>query len=1783
MKKPIGKRIAGFLAAAALAVTTIGTPLVDPLNAIAEGEASSALDIESPVFSFDNTETNHTGSGANTIKAQINFTDGSGAAITPENDGYNYYLLVHAKGKDSNWGGYTYNEGESKDHYQLVKIGTNNSTWTSDTFNVLPTGRGNNTQQPPDTMLLEGTVIRSNVDWLSIDTMKNGIQTDWCSWQEVNDVDGLDITDFELKDTNNDGNGDTIVMNASYSFEVNVDVYDFDGETPDKVDTTPNDRYYVLTMLVGSEEQGALGWGLKEFDPKNNSKSKITFGKFHNFSNDEEYVSYDPSAGHSIITRILRSSVELKTLDDYIENGDKIDANVPGFKFSKTDDDRHYNVKLVRSIVDYTVDITCDDDIELPADNYYYLLVKVEHANTGYTYYLEKIDISGEKSHVFNIQSAESASWKDGNGNLLESERYNGTEKGIEIMLLAAGGEINLNSAAECANSGRSVLYDGDFINGYKISYGEQTKTEVEDTKNGKKVKVNMIADHIVLEKVDTTDDYNFKSILGDGLYVGLTADRFQQNNHAQTNFAVNYYQPDGNIDQDLSGDFGGHIYISNFVNFNNKTVVDSDTKYYTKEDASKYHKKEEGADPLATVNIGDSHLEKGTVLHVDSTDRLREKSGRDFVAFVIEEPSAMTNNTIEPIINHMDDVSEKLLAHKANIEVFDESSSGFIIIDARNYDDDATVYVDGDDLAKKLGNVIDGEKIKFRIKPGQTVVVNFKNTTDKLTVGEFDAEIYDSEGNLIQKGDTKPNSAKGAQNEWLDKYITRQIVWNLANVMDLEIKNTAGIFLIPEEDSVTDLTGSSSGWLITDGYIINHAEWHYLYDGLPTSTTDINITKTDITGRTEVEGAVLTITDEKGNVYQKWTTEKNEAGTVQRSFKLAPGKYILTEEGFETPEEAGTTKPKEYKVIKTTVSFEVVETTVKAKKYDSEKQEYVEVDIPAAKVVIDDTQKGFTQDTANGFFTKVNANTIRVNDAEKTEETQEVTTDVTFSKTAVNGQAELENAELTVFEGTGTDKIAKDVDDNEITWVSDGKAKTFTLKPGTYTFKETGKPFTSNGVNYKVTESYITFTIAADGTITVDDAKTANDGGQVSYDLNTKVMTISDAQTSKTNVVLSKVDIAGEEIAGAIIEIYEKGATEAKYHWISTKNNGTVVTNVFELQDGEYILKEYSDDNNKYGYFTGADGKNYKITDSVVNFTVYDGKVTVSDDENVSDITREGNKFTIEDAYTDDTVVKVSKTDITGKTELAGAEITIFEGEAGSEVIAKDAKTGEELKWVSDGTAKSVTLKDGGYTIKETGGSFKDETTGKNYKVVTASVGFTVVNGYVDLADSYEDANGKIEIDTEKKTITISDAETSETEVKISKTDINGEKELEGAELTIKDSDGKVVDSWESNGKAKTVTLKDGTYTLEETGSEFEDNGVTYKVTTSTVTFTVSDGKVVSHDVKEGVDGKITVDGNKITVSDAEKVEEVVVEDTDVTISKTDITGEKELTGAELTIKDSDGKVVEKWTSDGTEKTVTLKDGTYTLEETGSEFEDNGVTYKVTTSTVTFTVSDGKVVSHDVKEGVDGKITVDGNKITVSDAEAEDGGDDEKTDGGDDEKTDDGDDEKTDGGDDEKTDGGDDEKTDGGDDEQTEDGGDEETEDGGDEQTEDGGDEESDGDEDEDGDEDSDEDEDGDEDSDEDEDSDDEKDSDGDSGSDSDSDKNDGSGSGSASTNDGDTDSSNGSSGSGSGSGSGSADGSGSGSASSTGNPTTGNGSFPVALVLAAGTIVLLKKKKDD
>ena len=317
-------------------------------------------------------------------------------------------------------------------------------------------------------------------------------------------------------------------------------------------------------------------------------------------------------------------------------------------------------------------------------------------------------------------------------------------------------------------------------------------------------------------------------------------------------------------------------------------------------------------------------------------------------------------------------------------------------------------------------------------------------------------------------------------------------------------------------------------------------------------------------------------------------------------------------------------------------------------------------------------------------------------------------------------------------------------------------------------------------------------------------------------------------------------------------------------------------------------------------------------------------------------------------------TKVEISKTDITGSSEIPGAQLQIIDY-AGNVVD----------EWVSEETPHLI----------------KYLHANREYELIERKP----ADGFVT-AESI--------VFTVKDTMEVQKVEMKDdvTKVHISKTDITTCEEIPGAKLTIFDEKGKVVKTWTSGKKPYYFEkLPVGKYTLreelapdgyiraEDVKFTVKDTGIEQKVemkdkytkvqiskqnmTTSKeipgahLTLFDKDGKVIEkwvstkkpHMIERlpvgeymlreelAPDGYIRAEDVKFTVKETGEIQEVYMKDdyTKLHVSKQDMTTCQEIPGAHLTLFDKDGKVVEKWVSGDEPHYITmLVPGEYMLRE---------------------------------------------------------------------------------------------------------------------------------------------------------------------------------------------------------------------------------------------------------
>ena len=410
-----------------------------------------------------------------------------------------------------------------------------------------------------------------------------------------------------------------------------------------------------------------------------------------------------------------------------------------------------------------------------------------------------------------------------------------------------------------------------------------------------------------------------------------------------------------------------------------------------------------------------------------------------------------------------------------------------------------------------------------------------------------------------------------------------------------------------------------------------------------------------------------------------------------------------------------------------------------------------------------------------------------------------------------------------------------------------------------------------------------------------------------------------SEYKNTPTTFEFTKTDItSGAELTGATLTVLDKDGNVVDT-WTSDAKEAHVIK---RLVVGEtYTLRE---EFAPYGYLKATD----------IQFTVEDtGKVQHVE---MKDEVPTGSIVINKDGefVTDTTLMKGYWYDFIFnffKDSLAGVTFDVY---AKEDIVSADGLDTVYHK-AGDKVATIVTNDKGIARID-------DLPLGKYYLVETKTIdGFVLDDTPIEADLSYIDQNTKVvfagmDVTNERQKVQIT----------VTKTDSETKKELEGAVFglyakeDIVNKDGKVIVKADTQIE-RGVTGKDGK-----------------------VTFT-SDLPLGQYYVKEIEAPKGYVKSDKIFDVDAsyqgDKVKVIEFKAAfenapiKVEISKTDITGEKELPGAKLSVIDADGKLVESWTSEAgkTHMIERLPVGKYTLREESAPYG-----YKVA-SDVTFEVKE--------------------------------------------------------------------------------------------------------------------------------------------------------------------------------------------------------------------------------
>ena len=609
----------------------------------------------------------------------------------------------------------------------------------------------------------------------------------------------------------------------------------------------------------------------------------------------------------------------------------------------------------------------------------------------------------------------------------------------------------------------------------------------------------------------------------------------------------------------------------------------------------------------------------------------------------------------------------------------------------------------------------------------------------------------------------------------------------------------------------------------------------------------NVTVTNDTTTGtKTVVAGNKLVITDET-ITHSVEISKQNIAGE-----NLASAKVTVTDKSGNVVTDVNGTKVEQFVTTKDNLKLQLP-----AGEYT-----FVEDAAPAGYDVVSTFK--FTVDT-NGKVTttstdaKTNGSVLTVVDQATKVVPKEFK--VAISKVGLGG-VELAGADVTVT------KDGQEVD----RWTSTTTSHELTLTEGTYVFHEISAP-----AGYKVVTD-ITFTVDKDGNVTVTNDTTT--GTKTVVEGNKLVIT---DETTAHDVLFSKTDLGGSEIAGARIEI-----RDTENNLVTSWTSEAGVTKQVSLNEGAYTFNEVVAPAGfvkvtAITFTVSTDGQVYvvhsdqnKVTSSKNHLTVIDdavakpietpkGSLTVQKVDATSNAVLQGAVFSVVGNITETTsTVDSSKVDATlaaKQEEIAQLQAKLAELEETAKATdPADSVAVEANRLAIENAQKALDAANNSYSallIEKTNlkPTVTSKTVTKDFGTVT-----TDANGVASLTElpdgeysiTETKAPAGYDLDSKPHVVTIKDGQASVTsntlvvtnsktviptpqfDITIRKVDLAGS-ELAGAQIQVKQGDT-VISEWTSTGQGQVVSLKPGTYTFHEVAAP---NG--YKVVTD-ITFSVDE-----------------------------------------------------------------------------------------------------------------------------------------------------------------------------------------------------------------------------------------------------------------------------------------------------------------------------------------------------
>ena len=570
------------------------------------------------------------------------------------------------------------------------------------------------------------------------------------------------------------------------------------------------DDYFVLVTLKEKEGENAgeiAGWGIQHIpaaEITGQSEFAFAVNEFYAFGEDgtttDTPLDYDASA-YDVSSRLFHTAESVTNYQEAIAQDDSIPGyTFMGSKYGANASNSYANpatINLLKKTEDnkFFVQIQVDENGDVPAAGDYFLAVKAERENNQFSYYCAPFTISAGDFDAHNKLDIPITEWTNEDGQTESPAQHFSTNwKSFQVVIAARKPEKKAEpiTPKRCIGGEANNFVDQVAVGGLLGEFTlKEDKGVTEETKTTDPHGHEEWRYVLSLEKVKLEPAIEPKNVLGEAVNFGIVADTYNQGGHTETNFAVNSFSSDANLDLDGAGTTPAPFYVGHISGKINPTEKNTASL--------EFH----------TPQTEFSKLEMGNV----------------------RQPVYVYDTTAESVAAYVKKLQAAGVASADNLlgktTISPVSTGNKYVLDISGLEDNKTVYVNADGIA----NAIAQNGLTIKKKPGQYIVFNFSNP-GTVDIGEFKVTTVDGGSETTIPSTTIPFGDEGggaAANQKTDEVILRHITFNAAKASTVHINNASGLFLCPRASEVTNSNGA--GWILADGTVRSQgSEWHFFF-----------------------------------------------------------------------------------------------------------------------------------------------------------------------------------------------------------------------------------------------------------------------------------------------------------------------------------------------------------------------------------------------------------------------------------------------------------------------------------------------------------------------------------------------------------------------------------------------------------------------------------------------------------------------------------------------------------------------------------------------------------------------------------------------------------------------------------------------------------------------------------------------------------------------------------------------------------------------------------------